>query len=134
MSRDAAASPRNADSARGAAVRRKAENPRPLAHKPSSARTTPSARSGAGSPLALSFLAQSILGQILHYRVFKPMLERMAIGDLSDRTQIRRIADHIARFSLGGLGCSLSVIDRAVAEAGPPANSKSRTGRTDRDG
>ena len=82
----------------------------------------------------LSFLAQSILGQVLHYRVFKPVLERMAIGDLSDRRQIRRIADHIARFSLRGLGCSPSVIDRAVAEAGPPANSGSRTRRTARDG
>ncbi len=75
----------------------------------------------------LSFFAQSILGQILHYRVFRPVLERMAIGDLSNRARIRSIADHIARFSLAGLGCPPRVIDRALAAAnndripgGPP--------------
>ena len=65
----------------------------------------------------LSFLAQSVLGQILHYRVFRPVLERMAIGNLADRKRIRDIADHIARFSLRGFGCSPRLIDRAVEEA-----------------
>ena len=65
----------------------------------------------------LSLFAQSVMGQILHYRVFKPVLERMAVGDLSDRRRIRSIADHIARFSLGGLGCPPALIDEALAEA-----------------
>ncbi|MHC4415980.1 MAG: TetR/AcrR family transcriptional regulator [Planctomycetota bacterium] len=64
----------------------------------------------------LSFFGQSVLGQILHYRVFRPVLERMAIGNLADREQIRQIADHIARFSLRGLGCPPEIIERALAE------------------
>jgi AcrR family transcriptional regulator len=65
----------------------------------------------------LSFFAQSIMGQILHYRVFKPVLERMAVGDLTDRARIRSIADHLARFSLRGLGCPPDLIEKAVSSA-----------------
>jgi hypothetical protein len=57
------------------------------------------------------------MGQILHYRVFKPVLERMAVGDLTDRTRIRSIADHIARFSLRGLGCPPDLVEQAVSGA-----------------
>jgi hypothetical protein len=41
----------------------------------------------------------------------------MAVGDLTDRTKIRSIADHIARFSLRGLGCPPDVVERAVSRA-----------------
>ncbi|MHC4784968.1 MAG: TetR/AcrR family transcriptional regulator, partial [Planctomycetota bacterium] len=54
---------------------------------------------------------------IMHYRIFKPVLERMAVGDLTDRRKIRSIADHIARFSLRGLGCSPDLVEEAVANA-----------------
>lgn len=65
----------------------------------------------------LALHAQSILGQILHYRVFKPVLERTSIGCLSDRRRIRVIADHIARFSLAGLGCPPRLVEEATARA-----------------
>ncbi|MHC4211073.1 MAG: TetR/AcrR family transcriptional regulator [Planctomycetota bacterium] len=55
--------------------------------------------------------------QLMHYRIFKPVLERMAVGDLTDRRKIRSIADHIARFSLRGLGCSPDLVEEAVANA-----------------
>ncbi|MHC4102721.1 MAG: hypothetical protein ACYTFF_17700 [Planctomycetota bacterium] len=53
----------------------------------------------------------------MHYRIFKPVLERMAVGDLTDRRKIRSIADHIARFSLRGLGCPPDVVEQAVSGA-----------------
>ena len=65
----------------------------------------------------LSFFAQSIMSQIMHYRIFKPVLERMAVGDLTDRKKIRSIADHIARFSLRGLGCPPDLVEEAVTKA-----------------
>jgi AcrR family transcriptional regulator len=65
----------------------------------------------------LSFFAQSIMSQIMHYRIFKPILERMAVGDLSDRRKIRSIAEHISRFSLLGLGCPPDLVEQAVARA-----------------
>ncbi len=57
------------------------------------------------------------MGQILHYRDLKPVLERMAVGDLTDRRKIRSIADHIARFSLQGLGCPPDFVEHAVSGA-----------------
>ncbi|MHC4766155.1 MAG: hypothetical protein ACYTF2_13740 [Planctomycetota bacterium] len=41
----------------------------------------------------------------------------MAVGDLTDRKKIRSIADHIARFSLRGLGCPPDLVEEAVANA-----------------
>ncbi|MHC4305753.1 MAG: TetR/AcrR family transcriptional regulator [Planctomycetota bacterium] len=58
-----------------------------------------------------------LLRVIMHYRIFKPVLERMAVGDLTDRRKIRSIADHIARFSLRGLGCPPDVVEQAVSGA-----------------
>jgi AcrR family transcriptional regulator len=78
---------------------------------------------------ALSLFAQSIMGQILHFRVFKPVLERMAVGDLSNPERIQRVADHIARFSLQGLGCPPDVVDQAVETATSADKSASPTGR-----
>ncbi len=67
----------------------------------------------------LSLLAQSVLGQILHYRVFRPFLERMAVADFLRSRRLKEIADHIASFSLRALGCSVPMIDRAIEAASP---------------
>lgn len=66
----------------------------------------------------LSLLAQSILGQMLHYRVFRPFLERMATGGLRDEAAVDGIASHVARFSLRSLGCPARMIERAFQDAG----------------
>ena len=78
----------------------------------------------------LSLYSQSIMGQILHYRVLKPVLERLGVGDLTDRQQIRTLADHIARFSLLGLGCPPDLVKQAIMNAGqsdPDAAPNERT-------
>ncbi len=85
-------------------------------------------------PAELSLFAQSILGQILHYRVFRPFLERLTVGDLTSRKRLAQIADHIARVSLRGLGCREKRIDEAIAIAraeGPAATAR-KVGRTSR--
>ena len=65
----------------------------------------------------LSLHSQSIMGQVLHYRVLKPVLERLGVGNLTDREQIRTLADHIARFSLLGLGCRPELVEQAIKNA-----------------
>ena len=75
----------------------------------------------------LSLFAQGVLGQILHYRVFRPVLERMAVGDLSDPGCIARIGEHIGRFSLAGLGCPPDIIARALQDANELETTASRS-------
>jgi len=65
----------------------------------------------------LSLYAQSVLGQMLHYRTFRPFLERMAIGDLSNPQTIAAVAEHITRFSLQALGVTPDIIEQAIAAA-----------------
>ncbi|MEE8143219.1 MAG: CerR family C-terminal domain-containing protein, partial [Planctomycetota bacterium] len=65
----------------------------------------------------LSRHAQSILGQILHYRVFRPFLERMSEGAVENPGEIDSISEHITRFSLRALGCTKGQIEEALAEA-----------------
>jgi AcrR family transcriptional regulator len=65
----------------------------------------------------LSLYAQSVLGQMLHYRTFRPFLERMPIGDLSNTETIAAIAEHITRFSLQGLRVEPTTIDQAISAA-----------------
>ncbi len=62
-------------------------------------------------------VAHSILGQILHYRVSRPFVERLGVGAAGKPEGVARIARHIARFSLRALGCSRKTIERALAEA-----------------
>ncbi len=69
------------------------------------------------SPESLQLLADSVMGQVVHYVLFLPMFEISGELDLSRPGSIQRVADHIARFSLRGLGCSRAVITRAFAEA-----------------
>ena len=80
----------------------------------------------------LALFAQSILGQILHYRVFRPFLERLTVGDLTSRKRLAQIADHIARVSLRGLGCREKRIDEAIARARGPEVTTCKAGRTSR--
>jgi len=58
--------------------------------------------------------AESIMGQLLHYRVFRPFIERLGVCDLDRPGEVSRIADHIARVALRALLCDEAMIDRAV--------------------
>ncbi len=64
----------------------------------------------------LDFMASSILGQVLHYIIFRPLFGLQEGLDLSRASVVRRVADHIARFSLRGAGCSVAFVERALAE------------------
>jgi TetR/AcrR family transcriptional regulator, regulator of cefoperazone and chloramphenicol sensitivity len=86
--------------------------------------------SGEHDPASLSMAATSVLSQVLHYRIFKPFIERMRQGDVSDAAQIRAIGGHIARFSLRGLSCPEPMIAVAVRNGlgdGAPNTSEGRT-------
>ena len=72
---------------------------------------------------ALSLHAQSILGQVLHYRTYRPFLERMTIGVLCDSGNLASIAEHIACVSLRGLGCSPRLIETARQSAAAQTSS-----------
>jgi AcrR family transcriptional regulator len=61
--------------------------------------------------------AQSVLGQLLHYRTYGPFLEIMGLGSMSDSTSIGNIAECIARFTLRGLNCSPQEINVALDTA-----------------
>jgi AcrR family transcriptional regulator len=65
----------------------------------------------------LALMAESVLGQVLHYRVFRPFLERLTVGELATAEQIAEVADHLAAFSLRGIGCPGDMIDQAIADA-----------------
>jgi len=62
----------------------------------------------------LRLTASSILGQVMHYRVFRAFVERMHTQPLDEESRVEQIAQHIARFSLAGLGCDGSLISRAL--------------------
>jgi len=61
--------------------------------------------------------AHSVLGQILHYVIQRPFLERQSALDLASDAGVRRLADHIVRFSLRGLGLSEAFVARALEAA-----------------
>ncbi len=61
--------------------------------------------------------AHSVLGQVLHYRVFRPFVERLGAAKLDRPRVLAQIADHIGTFSLRALGCPPKVIEQALAEA-----------------
>ncbi|MGH9804053.1 MAG: CerR family C-terminal domain-containing protein [Candidatus Acidiferrales bacterium] len=54
----------------------------------------------------LLFHAASIVGQCLHYRLVLPVILRLHKKDNFSQEEIRRIAEHIANFTLRGLGLS----------------------------
>jgi hypothetical protein len=79
-------------------------------------------------------IAHSILAQILHYRVFRPFVERLGLNELDQPRRVAQIADHIARFSLRALGCSDQLIEDAIkaASAAEPATIESWTSNMER--
>ncbi len=64
--------------------------------------------------------ARSILAQPLHYLVFRPFVEKSRRSRLDDPRDVLHLADHIARFSLRGLGLGERTIDKAIAAAAVP--------------
>ena len=62
----------------------------------------------------LLFTASSILGQVMHYRVFRAFVERMHTQPLDEESRVEQIAQHISRFSLSGLECDAALISRAL--------------------
>lgn len=67
--------------------------------------------------MELAMTAQSILGQVLHYRVFKPFLERMPDHGPWDQGRAARVAEHIARLVLRGIGLRPAQITEWLAES-----------------
>jgi len=61
--------------------------------------------------------AQCILGQIVHYRVFRAIIEKLRGHTLSQPQRLDELAAHLTQFSLRGLGCDDPFINRALAEA-----------------
>lgn len=65
----------------------------------------------------LCWYAASVLGQLTHYRVFRPIIEQLRGESLASPARLARLADHIATFTLRGLGGDESLISRAFARA-----------------
>lgn len=69
-----------------------------------------------GTPLECELAAHSVLGQVLHYMIQRAFLERQSEIQLGDPHAVRAVADHVARFSLRGLGCSEELVRYALEE------------------
>lgn len=65
-------------------------------------------------PSAARLAARSVMGQIFHHHLFRPFFDQLQRGARPGASRIRAIADHVSRFSLRGLGCSESLIERAM--------------------
>lgn len=61
--------------------------------------------------------AHSVLGQILHYVMLRPVIERLRVGTIGSETTVDEIASHVARFTLAALGCTHQEIVDAFAYA-----------------
>jgi TetR/AcrR family transcriptional regulator, regulator of cefoperazone and chloramphenicol sensitivity len=64
----------------------------------------------------LAAAATSVLGQILHYRVFRPFLQRLP-QCAAHADDIDFLVRHIARFSLRGVGVQEAAIERIISAA-----------------
>lgn len=71
---------------------------------------------GAGED-ELRLAARSLLGQVLVHRIYRPFFQRHGPPNQYDAADVRRIADHIARFSLRGLGCDEALVSGAFERA-----------------
>ena len=60
-------------------------------------------------------VSRSILGQVLHYQMARPFIDRMSPGDTNDPARVRSCADHIIQFTLRALGLSDEDITSIVA-------------------
>jgi len=59
---------------------------------------------GAGaSDEAVRGCTLSVVGQCLHYTYARPIMQRLGINPVARDEEIERVADHITRFSLGGI-------------------------------
>lgn len=61
-------------------------------------------------PVELRLSARSLFGQVLVHRIYRPFFERHEPPGLYGADQVQCIADHIARFSLRGLGCTEALV------------------------
>lgn len=80
------------------------------------------------SEAELESAARSVVGQVMHYILLRPMMERSSALDLADPATARAVADHVARFSLRGLACDEDLVERALAAADGPAAVTPSTG------
>ena len=71
--------------------------------------------------------ARSVLGQLLHYRVFGPFIERLdARGDDPQQTAGEK-AEHVLRFSLRAMGHDDAFIDRVLLDAETSTDTAARS-------
>ncbi|UCD76851.1 MAG: CerR family C-terminal domain-containing protein [Phycisphaerales bacterium] len=59
----------------------------------------------------------SLMGQLLHYRIFRPFIERLRGVDFADGKVAAESAGQVAEFTLRGLGCEAGLIERAMKRA-----------------
>lgn len=84
-----------------------------------------------GTPAdVLELDARSVMGQVFHYLVLRPVVERGASVCLREPDVARRVADHVASFSLRALGIEEDRIQRALCELDVERKSASRAART----
>jgi TetR/AcrR family transcriptional regulator, regulator of cefoperazone and chloramphenicol sensitivity len=65
----------------------------------------------------LNALAFSVIGQCLHYRMGRPIAERLIGHDAFESLDLNFLTDHITSFCLAALGCS-----PPLNQAGEPSN------------
>ena len=65
----------------------------------------------------LELYATSLMGQLIHYKVFKPFIERLHGVELSDPAVAAECAEQVALFTLRGLGCDERLIERVMIRA-----------------
>jgi AcrR family transcriptional regulator len=62
--------------------------------------------------------AEGVIGQILHYRVFRPFVERLGVCELSNPAAVARVARHISMSCLRAMGCDEMEIAQALRGTG----------------
>jgi AcrR family transcriptional regulator len=62
-------------------------------------------------------LTHALFGQLLHFRVFRPFIERLNGIDLADKRVADEVARHVAAFSLRGLGCDEQLVAEVLEQA-----------------
>lgn len=70
-------------------------------------------------PREARLASRSLLGQVFHHHLFRPFFEQER-GEPYDEGEIRSIADHVARFSLRGLGLPSRRVESALREPTRP--------------
>jgi len=65
----------------------------------------------------LQLHATSLMGQLIHYKVFRPFIERLRGIELNDRRIAAECAEQVALFTLRGLGCDETLVERVMRRA-----------------